>query len=297
MGAGRAIIAIASGQHAVVSLEQLIAASVSRDQVRHRVEQGWLRREHRGVYLVGALESPHSRAMAAVLAYGGGALLSHYPAAVLWGLRPAPAHTMHVTVSGRGVRSREGIQAHSAHLHPHDAARKHGIPVTSPARTLLDLATTVSHKHLDRAVNEARVHRLVSDHSLNEQFIRYPRHRGTRALKHAMRIEPALTRSEAEKLALDLIRAARLPTPETNVMLHGWEVDLLWREQRLAVESDSYAFHSSRRSFERDRRKDRELSAEGYVVLRLTWRELIDEPAAIVATLAAALTRPAGSRR
>jgi very-short-patch-repair endonuclease len=289
MGAGRAIIAIANRQHAVVSLEQLVAASISRDEVRHRVEQGWLRRVHRGVYLVGPLESPHSHAMAAVLAYGGGTLLSHYPAAVLWGLRPPPAHTMHVTVRGRGVRSRDGIQAHTAHLHPKDAIRKHGIPVTSPARTLLDLATTVSLKELDRAVNEARVHRRVSDLSLNEQFSRYPRHRGVRALTEAIRSEPALTRSEAERRALELIRAARLPTPETNVQLHGHEVDLLWREQRLVVEIDGYAFHSSRRSFERDRRKDQELTAAGYRVIRVTWRQLIDEPTAVAAALAAAL--------
>ena len=108
-----------------------------------------------------------------------------------------------------------------------------------------------------------------------------------------MRTEPALTRSEAERRALELIRAARLPTPETNVHIHGHEVDLLWREQRLVVEIDGYAFHSSRRSFERDRRKDRELAAAGYLILRITWRELTDERDAVVATLSAALTRRA----
>ena len=90
-----------------------------------------------------------------------------------------------------------------------------------------------------------------------------------------------------------MIRAARLPAPETNVQLHGFEVDLLWRDQKLVVEIDGYAFHSTRRSFERDRRKDRELGAKGYRVLRLTWRELTDEPEATVAAVAAALTRPA----
>ena len=88
---------------------------------------------------------------------------------------------------------------------------------------------------------------------------------------------------------MELIRAARLPMPESNVQLHGHEVDLLWREQRLVVEIDGYAFHSSRSSFERDRRKDRELAAKGYRVIRVTWRQLTDEPTAVVATLAAAL--------
>lgn len=92
---------------------------------------------------------------------------------------------------------------------------------------------------------------------------------------------------------LELIRAARLPTPAVNVWLNGYEVDFLWREHRLVVETDGYAFHSSRRSFEGDRRRDRDLQAAGYVVLRITWRELKDEPEAVVAELAAALTRRA----
>ena len=90
---------------------------------------------------------------------------------------------------------------------------------------------------------------------------------------------------------MELIRAARLPTPETNVRLNGYEVDLLWREQRLVVEVDGYAFHSSHRSFERDRRRDRDLQAQGYRVLRITWRELTDTPEALIAELAVALLR------
>jgi very-short-patch-repair endonuclease len=178
---------------------------------------------------------------------------------------------------------------HRSRLHPRDATRHHGIPVTSPARTLLDLATQLPQRDLDRATEQAQVHRLVSDHSLNEQFRRYPRHRGTAALRRAVRTDPRLTRSEAERRLLELIRAARLPAPETNTNVEGYEVDLLWREERLIVEVDGYAFHSSRRSFERDRRRDRELQAAGYRVLRLTWRELTDEPEAVIATLAAAL--------
>jgi len=297
MPAERVVLTFAGRQHGMVTCAQLAEAGWGRHAVAHRVRIGWLRRKYRGVYLVGPLESAFTDSMAAVLAAGNGALLSHYPAAVLRGLRPPRSEPMHVTVVARDVRSTEFRVHRVTYLDPADAARKHGIPVTSPARTLLDLAATTSARELERAVNEARVHRLVSDHSLDEQFSRYPRHRGVRALTEAIRIEPALTRSEAERRALALIRAARLPAPETNVMLCGHEVDLLWRAQRLVVEIDGYAFHSSRRSFERDRRKDRELGEQGYRVLRLTWRELTEEPEAVVATLAAALTRPAGARR
>ena len=293
MRADREVFAVAGRQHGAITVGQLAEAGLSHDAVAHRVKRGWLRRKYRGVYLVGPLETPHTNAMAAVRAVGDGALLSHYPAAVLWGLRPPRTEPMHVTVVGRDVRSTEFAVHRVAHLHPHDATRRHGIPVTSPARTLLDLATTASHKDLDRATNEARVLHLVTDLSLNEQFSRYPRHRGTQAVRAAMRTDPALTRSEAERRVLDLIRRAQLPAPEANVMLHGHEVDLLWREQRLVVEIDGFAFHSSRRSFERDRRKDRELSAKGYQVLRLTWREVTKEPEATVAAVATALRRRA----
>ena len=117
-------------------------------------------------------------------------------------------------------------------------------------------------------------------------------------MKKVIRIDPAFTRSEAERRLLELIRAARLPPPTTNAKVGHHEVDFLWREQRLVVEVDGYAFHSSRSSFERDRRRDRDLQAQGYRILRITWRELANEPEALIAELAVALLRrPAGSRR
>jgi very-short-patch-repair endonuclease len=295
MGADRKVVAVARRQHGLVTTPQLFATGLTGDAIKHRVKQGWLRRRHRGVYLVGPLETPLTRAMAAVLAYGDGALLSHYSAAVVWGLRPAPGHVMHVTVAGRTVRSRDGIRAHSVrHLHPHDATRHRGIPVTSPARTLLDLTTAVSARDLSRAADEARVHRLVTDVSLNEQFKRYPHHRGTAALRKVIQTEPALTRSEAERRLLELIRAARLPEPETNVRVGRWELDFLWRAERLVVEVDGYAYHSSRSSFEGDRRRDAELAAHGIRVVRVTWRQITEEAAALVATLATALAVQSG---
>ena len=288
-GADRAVVALARRRHAVVTVEELAGAGLGRHAVAHRVRTGWLRRMFRGVYLVGPLEAPHSRAMAATLAGGAGAVLSHYPAAVLWGLCPPREGPIDVTVPGRKTRSRPGIRVHRSHLHPTDATRTHGIPVTSPARTLLDLATTVSQRDLARATEEAQVQRRVSTHSLNEQFSRYPTHRGTAALRKAIQAEPRLTRSEAERRMLELIRSARLPEPGVNVKVGGWEVDLVWPNQRLIVEVDGYAFHSSRRSFERDRGRDATLAGAGWRVVRFTWRQIVEEPEVVIARLSAAL--------
>ena len=140
--AERAAVELAGRQHGVISVEQLPRCGMGRHAVAHRVKSGWLRPLHRGVYLVGPLESPHSRLMAAALAAGPGALISHYPAAVLWELRPPREGPVDVTIPDRKARTRPGIRTHRATLHPQDITRRHGIPVTSAARTLLDLAGT-----------------------------------------------------------------------------------------------------------------------------------------------------------
>ena len=236
--------------------------------------------------------------MAAVLAYGPDALLSYQPAAVLSGFHPPPAGAIHVTVVARDARGRDGIRAHTvATLHPSDGTQRLGIPVTSPARTLLDLASQATQRELARAVDEARVLRLVTDASLAEQLGRYPRHRGTRPLRAATTPEPRLTRSEAERRLLELIRAAGLPEPQTNVALAGHEVDFLWPAHGLVVEVDGYAFHSKRSSFERDRRRDAALTLAGYRVIRVTWRQITEERELVVATLAGALAAQPGALR
>jgi very-short-patch-repair endonuclease len=287
--ADRAALAIAARQHAVITAGQLYRAGLTRGAIRQRVASGWLRRYHRGVYLVGPIEPPLARAMAATLACGSGALLSHYPAGVYWALLPGPAHPVHVTVVARHVAGPAGVRVHrTQRLHPRDATKHHDIPVTSPARTLLDLATQITPREHARAVNEAHVLRLVTDQSLNEQCARYPRHRGVAVLRKAIRQEPQLTRSEAERRLLELIRAAGLPEPETNVRIHGHEVDVLWRGQKLAVEVDGYAFHSTRAAFERDRRRDAALKGHGVDVIRVTWTQITGERIAVAASLARA---------
>ena len=222
--------------------------------------------------------------MAAVLASGPGAALSHRSAAVLWDLLPSQAdEPIHVTAPTR-QRAPAGVRLHvsltSEFVH-HNA-----IAVTTPARTLLDLAATASSTELARALERARLMRLVSDADLQR---RSHHRRGSRALCDLLAREPSFTRSEAERRLLSLLRRARLPQPHTNIRVAGHEVDALWPHQRLIVEVDGFAFHSSREAFERDRARDADLQAHGYRVVRVTWRELTTRPEELAARLGAAL--------
>jgi very-short-patch-repair endonuclease len=279
----RAVAALAGRQHGVVSSAQLLAAGLGKRAVAHRVTHGRLVRLHRGVYQVGPVPAPRGAEMAAVLACGAGTRLSHHTAGDLWGFRPH-AGDIHVTVPGEARRLRPGLQIHRALSL--DAAVHDGLPLTTPARTLLDLARCLPQHQLDRAVEQAQLMNLVSRGELEALL---GNQRGSRALCRALHDEPTLTRSEAERRLLELVRAARLPRPGTNVRLLGFEVDLLWPAQRLVVEVDGFAFHSSRAAFERDRRRDTALQAARYRVVRLTWRQITLEPHAVVAQLATLL--------
>lgn len=285
----RRVAALAARQHGVVATSQLAVEGISRRAIARRVERGHLRRLHRGVYLLGPLKAQFTDAMAAVLACGPGAVLSYHQAGVLWGIRPPDGSPVDVTVPGRNVRARAGIRIHRVReLSPAEATGRHGLPVTTAERTLLDLATVLAPGELTRTVEQAQIHGLMTS-ALNEQLAR--RHPGARALEAAHQPEPAFTRSEAEHRVLALIRKARLPHPSVNTKVHGYEVDLLWSAQRLIVEVDGYAFHSTRAAFERDRRRDADLQSHGYRVLRITWRQLTEEPEALIALVSAALAR------
>ncbi len=219
--------------------------------------------------------------MAAVLAVGHDATISHRSAAALWEmLPPGDDGVVDLSVTRGHPRDRAGIRIHRTRRL--QRSLNAGVPVTTPLRTLVDLGATVGARELERAVEEAQVRRLVTRDDLEAQGNRF-----ASALDH----EPSLTRSEAERRLLALIRAARLPPPRTNVRVGGHEVDFVWPQQRLVVEVDGFAFHSTRAAFERDRSRDRALLAAGYVVLRITWRQLVREPEVVVAELAAALVR------
>jgi hypothetical protein len=200
--------------------------------------------------------------MAAVLACGEGAVLSHTSAAELWGIRRRVRRlseaderdSVHVTVpSTAGIRKRDGIVLHrSTTLIARHCTRRDGIPVTNPARTLSDLRPLLSPAQFAAALREAEFLRLPIDH----------------------RIEPDRARSELEQAMLAICRRHRLPPPEVNVNVDRYEVDLLWRDQRLIVEVDGWDSHRSRSAFEEDRARDARLAVLGYEVLRFTWRRM-----------------------
>jgi very-short-patch-repair endonuclease len=166
-----------------------------------------------------------------------------------------------------------------------------GIRVTSAARTLLDLAAVLPPYLLERAIAEAQVRRLARRRELVDQLERNRGRRGSRVLRRVLDLDggPALTRSEAERRLVKLIRAAELPMPEVNARVGRYEVDFLWPQHKLIVEVDGFAFHSPRASFERDRARDATLAASGYTVLRVTWRQLVQTPETVIARVAAAL--------
>ena len=222
-----------------------------------------------------------------MLSCGGTAVLSHRSAAALWQIRPATDGDVDVTVT-RQLRARQGIRIRRVRaLELQDVTSRHGIPVTTPARTLVDLGAVLDRRSLARAVEEAEVQRLVNRRGLADALARNRGRRGAAALRRVLELghEPAFTRSEAEAALLELIRRARLPTPEVNVRIGGYEVDFLWRAQRLVVEVDGFAYHSTRAAFERDRRKDADLQARGLRTTRLTYSNIANEPFATIASL------------
>jgi very-short-patch-repair endonuclease len=261
--------------------------------MQDRVARGQLHPIHRGVYAVGhRLLTREGRWLAAVLAAGPGAVLSHRSAAALWGIRNGTSATVEVTAP-RQCR-RPGIRAHHLVLPPDEVTTERGIPVTNPARTLFDLAAVVSPQQLRHALNEAEIRRLSSPLPLDALIARHPRRKGTTTLNSALADQrqtgEAITKSAFEQAFLDFLDAHALPRPKTNHPLGPYHPDALWPNERLIVELDSYAVHTTRQAFENDRIRDRDLQANGYRVLRITWRQLTTNPDALAAELHSHLT-------
>ena len=286
------IAALAERQHGTVARSQLLKLGMGRGAIARRLENGRLHVIHRGVYAVGHRSfTKRGRFMAAVLAGGPGAVLSHRSAAELWGLRQSSRGRIEITVA-TSLRVRPGIDAHRATLALDEVTVHDGIPVTTVPRTLLDLAAVVPPAQVERAIHEAEVLRLWDPLSLADLLERHPGARGTAAMREMIeRAKQGLevSRSELENRFLTLIAEKNLPRPQTNVLVEGYEVDCVWREQRLIVELDGHATHATREGFERDRARDRRLQAAGWRVVRITWRQLHDDPHAVAADLAALL--------
>jgi very-short-patch-repair endonuclease len=283
---------LADRQHGVVGRAQLLDLGIGSRAIEHRLEKGRLHPIHRGVYAVGHPRlSRDARWMAAVLAAGCGAALSHRSAGALWRLWPSARRLIEVTAD-RKVRSCRGIEPHRGRL-PHDEVTiVGGIPATTVPRTLLDLAAVLPRHQVERAINEAEVQRLGDPVPLADLVARYPRRRGVavvRAILEDGHIGSRITRSELEERFHAFLVRSGLPRPEVNANLRigdRWiECDFAWSAGSLIAELDGHAFHATAAAYERDRARDRALSVAGWRVVRITWRQLRDDPVALAADL------------
>jgi very-short-patch-repair endonuclease len=281
------IAKIAARQHGLVTSRQLESVGLGRPAVSERTRAGRLHRVHRGVYAVGHFAlSIEGRWMAAVLACGEGAVLSHASAAALWGLLRSMAGGIDVSVPTHGGRGkRQGLRVHrcpslattvavadlygyAEQIRPSPLTVRNGIPVTTVARTIADLRGTVPPRLVRRATRQAEIAGMRVD--------------GVRSDR---------TRSDLERDFLRLCRRYGLPRPQVNVKIGRWTIDFLWPAQRLAVETDSWGYHRGSVAFEDDHARDLDLRRRGYETCRYTERQVCDEPSAVAADLAERLRR------
>lgn len=284
----------------MIAFAQLLALGFSASQIQKWVASGRLYRVHRGVYSIAPPEllTRKGRYMAAVLACGPGAVLSHRSAADLHELRATDRRHIDVTVSREHKRIVQGVDVHrSRTLTVDDVTEIDGIPCTTVARTIHDLAAVVSRRATERAIEQAEIREILDLRKLQDVLARNARTRGARHLRaiFADRFAAAPTESELEEEFLALCRAAGLPLPERQVHIIPGDgeaavrVDFCWRAQKLVVETDGGRYHRTPRAFESDRRRDQRLTLAGWRVLRITWRQLREEPRRIAAMIAQAL--------
>jgi very-short-patch-repair endonuclease len=276
---------MATAAHGLLTHAQLLGADVTPAQIRSRLRKGLLTVEHRGVYRYGhRAPSDECRYLAAVLACGDGALLSGLAAAYLLGLVKGPAPTPEVTT--RTNRRVKGVKTHRSRvIVPSDAVRCRGVPVTSPARTLVDIAGVLGESALARACHEAGVRYGTAPADVEARLSKAPKAKGAAKLRRVLRGDTPVTLSNLEARFLARLRAADLPLPETNRDAGGRWVDCRWPDQRLTVELDGYRYHSSRYAWEQDRRREREAYARGDDLRRYTYGDVFERPALMLAEL------------
>lgn len=288
-----AVAALAARQHGVVSRAQLASIGVRSGSISWWIETGRLHRVRRGVFAVGhAALRREGTWMAAVLACGDGAVLSHRDAAALWELRPTARPRVDVTVP-RSRAAVAGVDLHrSRRLDTVDVTRRERIPVTTVARTVVDLADVLGERGLESVLERAEALRALDVRAVEDARARAPGRRGHARLERALSRPPELTRSELERRFLKLCADHGLPAPGVNRRIAGLEVDFLWRDRALAAETDGWAHHRTRSAFERDRERDQRLAREGVRVLRFSYRQVERAPAEVAETLRAALRWP-----
>lgn len=292
----RRIAELAERQHGVVVRRQLAAYGVGREAIETRLRSGRLHRLHPGVYAVGhRAVSIQGRRMAAVLASGSGAVLSHASAAALWGIRGSSGQ-FHVTTDKKW-RSSASIRRHYSLLPEDEKTKVDGVPVTTVPRTIFDMAATGTADLVESLIRESEFRRLHDRLSLVDLLERYPRRRGgpriRAALRRIARLPPGRTASPLEERFLPFLRHHGLPRPRLNDWIvlgtRRFQVDCHWPGSDQIVELDGWSGHGTRSAFREDRARDRALRVAGYSVTRIAWAQLEDEPGAIAADLHALL--------
>jgi Protein of unknown function (DUF559) len=286
--------ALVASQHGVVSRGQLLELGFNAKAIRHRISAGRLRLVRRGVYAVGRpLISQHGRWLAAVLACGPEAVLSHETAAALWRIRPFRRDRVEVSVPVHVPRSPAGIVVHRRSiLSPREVTRHEGIPVTTPICTLIDIAAQLGRDQLEAAINEADKLDLTDPEELREVLDEMLRRPGIKALRELLDHRTfTLTDSELERRLLPLARDAGLPPPLTGRHVNGFKVDFYWPDLGLVVETDGLRYHRTPAQQARDRVRDQAHTAAGMTPLRFTRAQVAFEPRRVRDTLAAVARR------
>jgi hypothetical protein len=284
-------------QHGVVARWQLLDLGMTDGMIKSRTRRGGLHLIHRGVYAVGHRSvTVEGRWMAAVPAFGPHAVLSHRSAGDLWGLVPRARIRPEVTKPGF-ARGRPHLVVHRASLPGDEIVQVRGIPVTSVPRTMFDLAGMLDERGVERAWNEMEVRRYTDRLSMPDLLERYPGHKGSLLLARLAdrkTLPVGITRNELEERFLALVDRFGLPRPRMNAHLavrgRFYEVDCLWEDLGVAIELDGGEVHRTRRAFEKDRERDRILTAERYTTARLTWAQITETPAEVAADLRQILT-------
>jgi very-short-patch-repair endonuclease len=296
----RAVWNLAEVQHGAISRAQMLELGFTEMAIKHRLSRGRLHLVRRGVYAVGRPTlTADGRRMAAVLACGEGAVLSHRSAGELWELiRPRSPALPDLTVRAAARRRPPGLRVHRRDLPTEDLDRHRGIPVTSPVRTLMDLACGLTERELEAAVVQADKLDLVDPEALRAALEGRAGQRGVAPLRMLLDSRTfAITESELERRFLRLVRDAGLPMPEAGVRLHGFKVDFLWPEIGLVVETDGLRYHRTATQQARDRRRDQVLAAAGMTPLRFTYEQVVRMPEEVRSTLRSVSARLATTPR
>ena len=291
------ILKLAQPQHGVVARWQLVAAGVPRTMVDDRLKRGALERVEWCVYRVSGLDGPRRSVVVAVLATGPAAVGSHRTAGELHALasfaaRPGRDGRIIAVSTSRGNPDRRPDRiVHRVRLEPDERTVRDGVPVTTVARTLLDLAADLPDRALEQALARAQRESASCCDDVAALLARYPGRPGAPRLRAMLAADtpPVLTRSEAEERFLTLVRIAQLPEPRVNAQVRGFEADFYWATHRIVVEIDGFAYHTAPAAQQRDRHRDSSLGAAGIRVLRFTWADLTLRREATLAKVAMAL--------